>query len=100
MGNPITIHQLRKNGWKVRVNHFRVNSATGEVLPIKQFVENGMQNQIAPKGGRTQIEVTTPENENHAVEVNCYFKDAYNRKLGLIKCLGKLVGKFPQLQQV
>ncbi len=84
-----TIHELRKAGNKVRVTHYRYPvGVNNELLPSFHLKDYGTL--IAPKGGKTVIEVTTPEGLNFQSEATCSLKDAFNRKLGIIKCLGRL----------
>ncbi len=100
-----TIHELRKAGNKVRVTHYRYLhedikhwEETNRFEPPAMFQDRlkpakhlkEFNEPIGAKGGKTTIEITTPKGENFAAEVFCHPKDAFNRKLGIIKCLGRL----------
>jgi hypothetical protein len=73
----ITIHQLRKNNYKVRVMHGRIKGSTGEIFP---------------KGGITVIELTTPDgSKTVSGKAECSEIDTFNRKLGNQIALGRAV---------
>lgn len=77
-----TVHQLRKNGFNVRVHHNR------ELLSIQ--TENGKDYDYNPRGGSTMVRVYDPQNGIEAFgHAYCSRKDNYNRKLGVRIALGR-----------
>ena len=66
------IEQLRKNGYKVRVKHFRRHSPSPET-----------------KGGKTVVEVRTPDGKEIKGEAICSPEDNYNKKIGVRIALGR-----------
>lgn len=86
----LTIYNLRKDlGFKVRVLHKRFVKGNG-MLSLFEIRQNGLQSLINPKGGYTTISVTTPKGENYEVMAKCSDKDAYNKKVAISICLGRL----------
>ena len=99
MSNQLpTIHQLRKSGYKVRINHLRYVS---DYLISKREIDkynderqlNLSMKNADPKGGYTTIEITTPMGENFKSEAACSKKDSFNRRIALQICLGRLAKK-------
>lgn len=68
------IHELRKNGYKVRVIHGRITGSNG---------------QISPRGGTTVIELTNPKGKTVIAKAECSKKDNWNRKVGNQIALGR-----------
>ena len=81
----MTVANLRRKGFQVRINHLRrVKNAKG-VLATKY--EIGDRNLIDPHGGATEAEIISPEGKiSHAV-VNVWWKDSYCRKTGINEVL-------------
>jgi hypothetical protein len=58
-----TVHQLRKNGWKVKVGHkrvlFRFNTKTGvketQICVLKEWNEKYPSYLLSAKGGITEL---------------------------------------------
>ena len=91
-----TIHQLRKSGYKCRINHKRYYAEYGlfskkeaKEMVSKQYWDNDYK-KVNPKGGYTSIEITTPTGENFKTEAVCSKKDSFNRRISLQICLGRL----------
>lgn len=80
-----TIAQLRREGYKVRVLHNR---------PIQyiQKIDGGVK-VFSPKGGKTIIEITTPDGRDVVGESMCSNKDSWNRKFGNQIALGRAIAK-------
>jgi hypothetical protein len=76
----MTVHDLRKNGYKVRVLHFR--KWDDRVLA-----------ELYPKGGSTVVQITTPEGENFQATALCSNEDRYNKKIGVKIALGRIKNK-------
>jgi len=67
---------LRRAGFKVRVFHFRVS-------------DNRVLGGVYPKGGKTEVFITTPAGEDfHGVSF-CSKKERYNKKMGVSIALGR-----------
>lgn len=88
-----TIHDLRQNCFKVKVQHFRAHlHKTEEIAPelhkAKLFPFSRKNhtfvkpNEVSPKGGKTIVEVTSPDGFTGKGEINCYYKDAFCYKTG------------------
>lgn len=72
--NPPSIHEMRKNGWKVRVIH-------GNVADLRKTLDNfDIISKTSSK--YTRIEITSPEKLHGIGESFCSHKDQYNRKIG------------------
>jgi hypothetical protein len=80
----INIKQLRQAGYKVRVLHKR-NYNTIQRL-------GGYSKEIAPKGGETFIEITTPDKIMTIAGASiCSDKDLFNRRTGNEIALGRAI---------
>lgn len=69
-----TVESLRKSGYKVRVHHFRRTDKNKNKIPI---------------GGKTIVEVTTPDGSTLVGKSRCNRKENYNKKLGVRIALGR-----------
>ena len=69
-----TVKSLRKKGWKVRVMHFRKRKYT----PF-----SFRNSKMSEKGGRTVVELTSPEGKNSEGTAFCHPDDNYNKKEGV-----------------
>lgn len=77
-----TIKQLRYAKYKVRVMHER-NYKT-----IKKI--DGDYKELCSRGGKTKIEITTPDQSITAVGISiCSNEDSYNRRVGNQIALGR-----------
>lgn len=70
----LTIHQLRKQGYKVRVHHQR---ETLDVLTL-----TGINKFLSARGGSTTIELTTPDGKTAIGESRCSLQDNFCRRTG------------------
>lgn len=82
-----TIYELRKLGHKVRVHHLRF---LGDSL--EQYHKDFMY-ALKAKGGRTQIEITTPYGATVKGVADCSRKENFNRKVGLTIALGRALNQ-------
>lgn len=80
-----SIKELRRAGYKVRVYHAR-------------DFHNSV---VSPKGGKTTIEITTP-NKQHTVvaEALCSVEDNFNHKLGNSIAVGRALEKLKVLENI
>jgi len=81
-----TIHSLRKKGYKVRVIHSR------HISTMCGATENYRKEEIEcfqPRGGKTQIDVTTPAGETVTGISVCSLKDNFNHKTANQIALGR-----------
>lgn len=69
----MTVEELRKDGYKVRVKHFRRTNSEG----------------INSRGGKTVVEVTTPEGVTLVGISRCSRKENFNKRLGVRIALGR-----------
>ena len=76
----MTVQNLRKNGYKVRVLHHRV-------------FDNRVLGCFYPKGGETVIQITTPDGQELEGRAKCSRKDLYNKKLGVKVAIGRALYK-------
>lgn len=77
--NP-TVHEMRKAGYKVRVIHQR---------------EKNPDQTLASKGGKTTVEITTPEGVELRGIAQCSKKEGFNRKKGLRIAIGRATAYVP-----
>lgn len=82
-----TIHSLRKQGYKVRVLHERIYNGiyAGKLYPIHACRNEN----LSAKGGKTHIDVTSPENKTVSGEAVCRPDETFNRKLAIKIALGR-----------
>lgn len=91
-----TVEQLRKNGYKVRVSHYRwldmgsYQGINGAALMSRREAEaDNITWNPDVKGGETIVEVTSPEGLTVRAIAECSEKDTFNRKMGLRIALGR-----------
>ena len=99
--NMKTVHDLRKNGWKVKVGHhrlfFRFDPKTGFkhkkiILVDEKFkTENNFGDFfLSPKGGETRLYITSPDGQINLCHSSfCLENDYYNKKTGVKIALGR-----------
>jgi hypothetical protein len=77
-----TIKQLRYAKYKVRVMHERTYKT------IKKM--DGEYKEVFPRGGKTKIEITTPDQSLTATGISiCSNEDSFNRRTGNQIALGR-----------
>lgn len=87
--NSAVIEALRAEGKVVRIRHQRnhrmvwVDYSDG----IKMRV-----NDLDPRGGKTVVEVISPDGTGTIGVAKCYHKDAYSKKIGVKLALDKALG--------
>lgn len=86
--NKITVAELRRRGYKVRVTHFRriFFYLSGEDCRLFRMdtVRDAMrQDWISAVGGETRVEILTPKGESFTGIAKCSNKDNYNKKYGV-----------------
>jgi len=82
----LSIKNLRRRGWKVRVMHSRHWFLRDRL--------NGTSSEVSARGGRTEIQLTSPcKNINTSGVAVCSDEDNYNRKLGNSIALGRAWNK-------
>lgn len=93
-----TVESLRKNGYKVRVQHFRpiyskldedeaARKYDGGLIPYSR--KSRVKPPIYSKGGKTIVEITSPEGVEMKGEAICSDKDVFSYKLGVKVALGR-----------
>lgn len=91
--NQITVHALRKAGFKLRVTHRRPKKNEMNRLYTYGEVAIDEYYQFSPKGGSTTVELRKPDGTEIRAEAVCSKKDAFNRKQGLQIALERAVLK-------
>ena len=81
MNTTPTIKQLRQSGYKIRVMHIR------DMISIRKL--SGLSQTFSNFGGKTKIEVTSPEGSTSTGESICSSKENYNRRIGNEIALGR-----------
>lgn len=84
MSTP-TIKTLRQSGYKVRVIHTRNYDKINRL--------GGVYYEVSARGGRTRIEITTPEGIDVWGEAICSNEDNWNRKIGNSIAVGRALQK-------
>jgi hypothetical protein len=105
----MSVQSLRQAGNKVRVTHLRnvkvsTNVAPGVVLEnvvtlslfdARNLVNagklNGFNAVILPRGGATQVEISTNDGKNHVGVSKCHLNDNFCRSEGVEKALERIV---------
>lgn len=86
----MTVHELRKNGYKVRVIHIRekiYKLIKVELEESYDFFYSPIYLGQSSKGGKTVIHLRTPEGEEFVGVSYCHPEDNYNKKEGVKKAL-------------
>lgn len=83
--NNISVENLRKNGYKVRVKHYRI--VASELTPFPKLGyrrKNEIQDTdiLFPYGGYTEVDVRTPEGVELHGKAECSVEDNFCYKLG------------------
>ncbi len=84
---------LRKNGYRVSVNHFRpVRQVDGvyECMPNHEIMHDTYK--VANNGGFTAVMVTAPDGTILKGKHNFSSKKPFTRRIGVIAALGKAFG--------
>ena len=96
----LTIRNLRRQGYKVRVLHFRnfiLNSINSNLKITSSKGIIASYDKPLPKGGSTIIELTTPDKlQTVRGSAVCSVKENYNKKLGNSIALGRAYKKLQQ----
>lgn len=90
-----TVQQLREQGHKVRVVHYRYTAeGPDEFELIPQRVAKERRIPISTHGGQTEVYITTPSNQQLVGVARCNMADQFNRKIALKIAIGRaLKGK-------
>ena len=80
--STLSIKNLRRRGWKVRVLHSR------NYFLRSKF--DGTSSEVGAKGGVTEIQLTSPDKQiNVSGKAVCSDEDNYDRKIGNSIALGR-----------
>lgn len=74
----ITVESLRKRGCKIRVHHHRRKAGCGAINPL---------------GGKTVVEITTPDGTTLVGVSRCSRKENFNKRLGVRIALGRAMAR-------
>lgn len=90
----MTIHELKKNGFRVRVNQLRWGKAKeGWLILAPKWVLKKNKLPISNFGGVTEISVTKPDKTTIHAEAECSIKDNFIYKEGLRLALERVLAK-------
>lgn len=87
----MTVHDLRKCGYKVRVLHHRC--VDGNLVGHIHQVLATQDGNVDATGGMTVVQITTPNGIELEGRAKCSNKDRYDKKLGVKVALGRLFPK-------
>lgn len=86
----MTIKDLRNNGYKVKVLHYRLyNRKKYSNKDILSIYRTSIKPKPDPKGGSTTIIIDSPDGNHFEGESICSKKDNYNKRLGVRIALGR-----------
>lgn len=92
--NPPTVHEFRKAGYIVRIDHFRYlwNPETKVVdeMSFRHTDDVLDRKTIAPHGGETHVYIQAPDGTAYNEIARCRLFDSYNKKIGVRICLGRI----------
>ncbi len=103
-----TIHELRKEGFKLRILHSRYYGLISAEAPrlISNFEIRESKHDLGQfwpfrvgvlgKGGRTEIDLLTPDGRQYKASTDCSKTDNFNRKRGIKICLGRIQKQMDQ----
>lgn len=97
-----TVHELRKQGFKVKVSHYRLFyrycSWTGRRLENIAYgttlEDAGMHYLLDQYGGRTVVELSSPDGKSYFGQSDCSKNDRYIKSFGLKKALLRAYGQY------
>lgn len=89
-----TVAQLRQEGWKVRVTHYRYSKFDNKLYRQDQFEKYARSISMAERGGRTEISLTSPSGVSATGVAECSKKDNYNKKLGVRIALNRALYQY------
>jgi hypothetical protein len=72
-----TVKEMRAAGYKLRVKHFR----------IPQYDPDSHKVRLSPRGGFTEVTMTTPDGRHFTRTAVCRPEDAFCRKEGVYRAL-------------
>jgi hypothetical protein len=96
-----TVHDLRKNGWKVKVGHYRLlykfhpktGVKTKKIVLISEWFKNPYDYSdlyLSPTGGVTKLHITSPDGQvDLYTSAICAQDEYYNKKTGVKIALGR-----------
>jgi len=93
------VSELRRQGWKVRVGHFRVyykylphNGKREEYHLLKSQAKDRPDLFLDPKGGTTEVTIKAPNQETDFFGVSrCYSTEHYVKDMGIKKALARAI---------
>lgn len=81
-----TVEQLRKDGYKVRVEHFRPDANTGKPVRYSRRIKD---KDVAPTGGFTNVTITSPDGKDFEGSSYCHNNDVFNYGLAVTISIGR-----------
>lgn len=95
------LETLVKSGNKVKVRHYRWVTVDCEGEYIEHVTDENRKTfrSISPNGGRTEVEITTPNGETVTGEAICDFSDTYDRNTGIYFAAQRALAKTKAAQE-
>jgi len=84
-----TIKQLRREGWKVKVNHYRFVKEKESNIMWAPYKVRELGLTFDPRGGSTIIEIESPDGRTSHGASLCSRNDNFNRRIGVRIALGR-----------
>ena len=100
-----TVHQLRKMNIKVRVSHlrlwYRFDPKTGQrIETVKHHLDVDVNDWTQSHfGGTTEIRLSDEHGIEYTGTAECYKKDRYIRKVGVMKALARAYSMWYEVNQ-
>lgn len=91
----MNVAELRKNGWRVRVSHYRFYETDWNFHELlhRSELDEFTNPTPEPRGGLTEVEVLSPDGKTSIGVARCALEDNYCKKFGVIKALGRAIGQ-------
>ena len=89
----INVHELRKQGYKVRIKHFRKYYNIKDQKTRGEYERDTIYKYSAyvlAKGGETRVELTSPNGQEFVGIAKCSKKENYNRRKGVTIAFGRI----------
>lgn len=88
---PGAVKTLREQKYKIKIQHFRVGYKTGERNEKPSYYRIHEIKNILPRGGKTIMEIESPDGRFYTTESICSKRDTFCYKLGVQECLKKIL---------
>ncbi len=90
-----TVRELRQEqGYKVRVTHYRKTSKNSDLYSLADLRDGEFMDFVEAKGGKTVVEVQSPDGTELKGESICNNDDAFCKKTGRSLALARALGLY------